>query len=239
MFDAHYSRAETDACTVAGLVEGVEIHAAAADRLQCTWAGYRRWKQGLQHVARETAITSGKRLQSCFFAVIHWVATETEGVGGEHVRANSELVAGAGNKKFPDGFLAQPNFSIMHSSMVMASSERGFWTARRPNCRYLRISLRAFAGIGAPSSFLPHGSMAHMPGWCPKLGRRSRAHKATECVRSSCLRESPARSFAISDIRICLRRRRRRHRSPPSCYLAVGCQNGQNPVERSVDDRRQ
>src|ERR1700691_3705166 len=107
MFDAHYRRAKTDACTVAGLVEAVEIHAAATDRLQRTWAGYRRWEQGTHHVSCETGIASATRLQRCFFAVIHGVATESEGVGREHVGANSETVSGAGNKKFPNRLLAQ------------------------------------------------------------------------------------------------------------------------------------
>jgi hypothetical protein len=121
MFHAHNRRAETDACTLAWLIEGVEIHAASTDRLECTWAGYRRWKQGLYDVARETAIASGKGLQSCLFAVIHRVATEAKRVGGEHVGANSETIPGAGKKKFPDRLLAQSkllNHELFHGDGI-------------------------------------------------------------------------------------------------------------------------
>ena len=130
MFDAHYRRAETNACSVARLVEGVEIHPASTDRLQRAGAGYRRWKQGLHDMPGETAIASGKGLQRCLFAVIHRVATETEGVGGEHVGANAKTIPGAGNKKFPDRLLAQPkllNHVLFHGDGV----ERAWVLARQ------------------------------------------------------------------------------------------------------------
>ncbi len=95
MFHPHHGRTQANAGVRAGLVKSVEIHPAAADRLQRSRPRYGRGEQRLYHVARKAAVAPGKGLQRSLLPVIHRIAAEAEGIGREHVRANAEAIGRA------------------------------------------------------------------------------------------------------------------------------------------------
>ena len=63
-------------------------------------------------------------------SVIHGIAAETEGVGGEHVRANAEAIARSRHKKLSDRLLAQPE--LLHHELFHGDGIELVRGSRRP-----------------------------------------------------------------------------------------------------------